>query len=101
MKFLVRVISEHSLKAISVMFESGTFGSCLVQKLKSKGVGEGDESWLPAPPRPKSYAPVYINHLGDKVIYKWPYYILKPKFTNSTVFISDFLIKIHNSIVKY
>ena len=49
-KFLVRVISEHSLKAISVMFESGTFGSCLVQKLKSKGVGEGGGG-------------EYINHL--------------------------------------
>ena len=61
-KSLVRVISEHSLKAILVMFETETFGSCLVQKVR--GVGwRGGESCLPTPPPPRSYAPVYINHL--------------------------------------
>ena len=33
-KFLVRIISEHLLKAIFLTFETETVGPCLVQKLK-------------------------------------------------------------------
>ena len=33
-KFLVRVVSEHPLKVITLMFETETVGPCLVPKLK-------------------------------------------------------------------
>ena len=36
-KFLVHIISEHPLKAISLMFENETVGPCLFQKLKCGG----------------------------------------------------------------
>ena len=76
MKFLDRVISEHSLKAISVMFESETFGPCLIQKLKSEGVGEGVSHGslhrLPPKATPLYTLMIYL-YLVEKVIYKWPY----------------------------
>ena len=36
-KFLVRIISEHLLKAIFLIFETETVGLCLVRKLKGGG----------------------------------------------------------------
>ena len=39
MKFLVRIISEHSVKAASLVFETETVGPCLVRKLKLGGHG--------------------------------------------------------------
>ena len=53
-KFLVRIISEHPQKAISLMFETDIFGACLVWKLAPHGP--------PASPLPPSgYAHVIIT----------------------------------------
>ena len=43
-KFLVHIISKHPLKAISLIFETGTVGPCLYREVK---LGEG--AWPPAP----------------------------------------------------
>ena len=59
MKFLVRIISEHPLKTISLMSESEIFEPCSVRKLKW---GEGVRAHGPPTPPPTpttiSYAPV-------------------------------------------
>ena len=48
-KFLVCIISEHPLKAISLIFETKTVGTSLVQKLKWKGCeGWTRALWLPS-----------------------------------------------------
>ena len=51
MKFLVRKISEHPQKAISLMFETETVGPCLIRKLKW-GMGE-HPPWPPQWLRPR------------------------------------------------
>ena len=45
-KFLVRIISEHLLKAIFLMFETETAGPCLVWKLQWGGHGPPSPQWL-------------------------------------------------------
>ena len=39
--FLVSIVFEHSQKAISLVFETETVGSCLIQKLRCGGRGRG------------------------------------------------------------
>ena len=57
-KCLVRIISEHPQKAISLMFETETVGLCLVRKLNLVGGG-----MAPQPPLPSSgYASVKSLH---------------------------------------
>ena len=65
MKFLVCIVSEHSLKATSLVFETETVGPCLVAKFKW-------EVWAQGPPgRLSGYAPcIYpnISHHKEKAI---------------------------------
>ena len=44
-KFLVRIISEHLLKAIFLMFETETVRPCLVRNLKWGVGGGGEPPW--------------------------------------------------------
>ena len=48
-KVLVRIISEHLLKAIFLRFETETVGPCLVWKLKWVGRGRGQHGLLGPP----------------------------------------------------
>ena len=58
-KFLVRIISEHSEKSVSLMFETETLEPCLVWKLK------WGWPWpLAPPPLPNGYAPVLNEIIG-------------------------------------
>ena len=49
-KFLVRVISEHSYKAISMIFETETVGPCLFWKMKCVCGGVRGGGGGPGPP---------------------------------------------------
>ena len=67
-KFLVRIVSEHPLKAISLMFENETVGPCLFQKLNWEAMAP----CLPPPtPLPSDYAPsesyiLFLSHFTYK-----------------------------------
>ena len=64
MKYLVHIISENLLKAISLMFETETLGPFLVRKLKWEA--------MPPPGPPSGYAPEWnINIRVRKSWYKW------------------------------
>ena len=77
-RFLVYIISEHPLKAISLISETETVGTCLFWKLKwrkERGDGKwGIEVWPPALPSSSGYAPVMryaLKGISKSLKYTW------------------------------